>query len=97
MITAPRRYVRDLADSESVYRALDAGCHLVELCSGELVTYERKKVAMPKTRGKQIPLLECLPEHFRSKLEVPNGGLLLEDQPRNAVLTDCAALVSTRD
>ena len=24
-------------------QALDAGCHLVELCTGRLVTYERKK------------------------------------------------------
>ncbi|KAH8071589.1 hypothetical protein JL721_4089 [Aureococcus anophagefferens] len=40
-----RRRRRDPADPPRISgsRRLDAGCHLIEMCTGKLVTYERKK------------------------------------------------------
>ena len=36
-------YVRDLKNKSSIYRALDAGCHLVELSTGRVVDYDREE------------------------------------------------------
>ena len=36
-------YVHELEDEHAVYRALDAACHLVALCTDRVVDYNRRK------------------------------------------------------